>query len=173
MMDTTYCTSTSANAKLRKNSTSSEVIDSGRDLKNIDKMHPLAASLVQRYTRNGNYLFQHCLNHNLIHQICTNKKPISEFHCQLDAELPKPVKPMNHFPKSKISRIRTNSLRQNRNEQYNQSSLPLNDWDVKSGCHFSCIENSMGIQIISSKFDHSTNIQLCHAEFIVNYVFTF
>lgn len=56
-MDTTYCTQIAINAKLTKNSTSSEVIDSGRDIKNIEKMRPSAASLVQRYTRNGEHFF--------------------------------------------------------------------------------------------------------------------
>lgn len=84
-----------------------------------------------------------------------------------DAELPKTVRPPTNFQKSKLSRTRSNALRQNRNESYNQSIVAHADWDVKSGCHFSCIENSMGIQIISSKADHSTNIQLCNAEFIV------
>lgn len=57
LMDTTYCTQIAINAKLTKNLTSSEVIDSGRDIKNIEKMRPSAASLVQRYTRNGEYFF--------------------------------------------------------------------------------------------------------------------
>lgn len=80
----------------------------------------------------------------------------------------KPMRSYVNFQKSKLSRIRSNSLRQNRNEQYNQTTFSSNDWIVKSGCHFSCIENSMGIQIISSKSDHTTNIQLCNAEFIVS-----
>lgn len=41
------------NAKLTKNITSSEVIEPNRDFQNLDKMRPSAASLVQRYTRNG------------------------------------------------------------------------------------------------------------------------
>lgn len=44
------------NAKLTKNVTSSEmIIEPVRDLKNVDKMRPSAASLVQRYTRNGKW----------------------------------------------------------------------------------------------------------------------
>lgn len=85
-----------------------------------------------------------------------------------DAEMTKSHRPPNNYQKSKLSRIRSNSLRQNRNELTNQSAYSTDDWIVKSGCHFSCIENSMGIQIIASKSDHTTNIQLCSAEFIVS-----
>lgn len=53
-MDPTFCNQSVKNAKLTKNVTSSEmIVDPGRDLKNVDKMRPSAASLVQRYTRNG------------------------------------------------------------------------------------------------------------------------
>lgn len=52
-MDTSYCSPSSVIAKMPKNATSSEVTESGRDLKKNDKMRPSAASLVQRYTRNG------------------------------------------------------------------------------------------------------------------------
>lgn len=88
-----------------------------------------------------------------------------------DPELPKPIRPLNNFQKSKLSRIRASSLRQNRIELHNHSTYSADDWIVKSGCHFSCIQSSMGVQIISSKSDHSTNIQLCHAEFIVNIIY--
>lgn len=84
----------------------------------------------------------------------------------------KPARSPTNFQKSRINRIRSNSVRQNRNEQYNQSTLSPTDWTVKSGCHFSCIENSMGIQIIKSH-DHTTNIQLCNAEFIVSESYRF
>ncbi|XP_055536789.1 A disintegrin and metalloproteinase with thrombospondin motifs adt-1 [Wyeomyia smithii] len=36
-----------------------------------------------------------------------------------------------------------------------------NKWEVKSGCHFSCIGKAKGIQIVASKIDIRTNIQLC------------
>lgn len=99
----------------------------------------------------------------------TNKKKTYFVHHSLDPELPKPLRPSsNNFQKSKLNRIRSNALRQNRGELYNQTTFSTDEWIVKSGCHFSCLENSMGIQIISSKSDHSTNIQLCNAEFIVN-----
>lgn len=65
--------------------------------------------------------------------------------------------------------IRFNSLRTNMDKQINIVAPINNEWNVKSGCHFSCIEQSMGIQIISSNLDQSTNIQLCHAEFVVSY----
>ncbi|XP_031616412.1 A disintegrin and metalloproteinase with thrombospondin motifs adt-1 isoform X2 [Contarinia nasturtii] len=135
-LDPSFCVQNIVNAKLTKNTTSSEpVTENGRDFKNVDKMRPSAASLVQRYTRN-------------------------------DPELPKPLRTPNNFPKSKLNRIRSNALRLNRGELHNQTTFSADDWIVKSGCHFSCLENSMGIQIISSKSDHSTNIQLCNAEFI-------
>lgn len=51
------------------------------------------------------------------------------------------------------------------------SERPMqSEWIVKSGCHFSCMEQSKGIQIVSSKIDHSTNIQLCQAETIVSHI---
>lgn len=55
-MDPLLCNQSAKNAKLTKNATtSSEMIDTGRDLKNVDKMRPSAASLIQRYTRNGKH----------------------------------------------------------------------------------------------------------------------
>lgn len=38
------------------------------------------------------------------------------------------------------------------------------EWIVKSGCHFSCMEHSSGIQVISSAKNRSMNIQLCQAQ---------
>lgn len=66
--------------------------------------------------------------------------------------------------------IRVNALRPNKEKQINIVAPINNEWNVKSGCHFSCIEQSMGIQIISSNSDRSTNIQLCHAEFVVSFI---
>lgn len=37
-------------------------------------------------------------------------------------------------------------------------------WVVKSGCHFSCMEQSSGIQVVASIKDRSMNIQLCQAQ---------
>lgn len=91
-----------------------------------------------------------------------------------DSELPKNVgRSTNSFQKSKLNMFRVNSLRPNRDKQINIVAPINNEWNVKSGCHFSCIEQSMGIQIISSKLDQSTNIQLCHAEFVVSYLCLF
>lgn len=41
-------------------------------------------------------------------------------------------------------------------------------WIVKSGCHFSCMEQSSGIQVVSSVKDRSMNIQLCQAQIDVS-----
>lgn len=40
-------------------------------------------------------------------------------------------------------------------------------WEVKSGCHFGCMEYSKGIQVVTSKTDNSTNIQLCEPHIMV------
>lgn len=40
-------------------------------------------------------------------------------------------------------------------------------WITKSGCHFSCIDMSKGIQLVSSRRDYSSNIQLCSPEAVV------
>lgn len=42
-------------------------------------------------------------------------------------------------------------------------------WTVKSGCHFSCMEQSTGVQIISSRLNSATNIQLCSPDILVNF----
>uniref|UniRef100_A0A182JFI6 Uncharacterized protein n=1 Tax=Anopheles atroparvus TaxID=41427 RepID=A0A182JFI6_ANOAO len=39
-------------------------------------------------------------------------------------------------------------------------------WEVKSGCHFSCMELGKGVQIVSSSAGTNTNIQLCTANTI-------
>lgn len=41
-------------------------------------------------------------------------------------------------------------------------------WVVKSGCHFSCMEQSSGIQVVASVRDRSMNIQLCQAQIDVS-----
>lgn len=41
-------------------------------------------------------------------------------------------------------------------------------WIVKSGCHFSCMEQSSGIQVVASIKDRSMNIQLCQAQIDVS-----
>lgn len=40
-------------------------------------------------------------------------------------------------------------------------------WTVKSGCHFSCMDQAKGIQIISSTIDNTNNIQLCSPQIMV------
>jgi len=34
-------------------------------------------------------------------------------------------------------------------------------WKNKSGCYYSCLQQATGLQTVTSKFDLSTNIQLC------------
>lgn len=43
------------------------------------------------------------------------------------------------------------------------SSLLRNKWNTKSGCHYSCIDSAKGLQLVSNKYDLSSNIQLCNA----------
>lgn len=45
------------------------------------------------------------------------------------------------------------------------------EWIVKSGCHFSCMRYSLGIQIVMSSADRSTNIQLCESQTVVRFSF--
>ena len=47
------------------------------------------------------------------------------------------------------------------------------NWEVKSGCHFSCMERGKGVQIVSSTAGTNTNIQLCTANTIVSVLVTF
>lgn len=91
--------------------------------------------------------------------------------CSADIDLPKTFgRSSSTFQRPKSNRIRMSPLRQNRDEQHNQTEtvFSADDWIVKSGCHFSCVNQSMGIQIISSKVDQTTNIQLCNAELFVS-----
>lgn len=46
-------------------------------------------------------------------------------------------------------------------------------WTVKSGCHFSCMEQSAGVQVISSKLNSATNIQLCSSDILVNFEYIY
>lgn len=46
-------------------------------------------------------------------------------------------------------------------------------WTVKSGCHFSCMEQSAGVQVISSKLNSATNIQLCSPDILVIFFYLF
>lgn len=169
-MDLSFCGLNAKSAKLIKNVTSNVMMENMKHddedpKRDVEKMRPSATTLVQRYTRNGEpsgrapkkgvrndlfFFFQFSIN-------------------ETDADLPKTVRPPYVLQKTKLSRTRSNSVRQHRNELYNnQTVFSTNEWIVKSGCHFNCIENSMGIQIVSSNLDHSTNIQLCYTEFIVS-----
>lgn len=39
--------------------------------------------------------------------------------------------------------------------------LMRDKWRNKSGCYYSCVQYAKGLQTVVSKFDFSTNIQLC------------
>lgn len=41
-------------------------------------------------------------------------------------------------------------------------------WRNKSGCYYSCIQQAKGLQTVVSKFDFSTNVQLCEPSKIVS-----
>lgn len=89
-----------------------------------------------------------------------------------DIDTPKPFGRLTNinFHRPKVAKVRVHTQKPNRSDQHNQTAaVSYDEWAVKSGCHFSCINQSMGIQIISSKLDRTTNIQLCNAEFIVSY----
>ena len=51
------------------------------------------------------------------------------------------------------------------NEKFSYYMKPK--WEIKSGCHFSCMDKSTGIQIVTSDSASKTNIQLCHPDSIV------
>lgn len=46
--------------------------------------------------------------------------------------------------------------------------LMRDKWRNKSGCYYSCIQQAKGLQTVVSKFDFSTNIQLCESNKIVS-----
>lgn len=165
-MDAPYCLQQAA--KIQRTNSSVEMIETTRDFKNIDQMKPSAASLVQRYTRNGKRLpyFQNIELNNAVFFF------IFVYMQFTDVDTPKPFGRLTnnnyHRPKA-TTKVRLHTVKPNRSEQHNQTvDRPHDEWIVKSGCHFSCINQSMGIQIISSKMDRTTNIQLCNAEFIVS-----
>jgi hypothetical protein len=41
-------------------------------------------------------------------------------------------------------------------------------WRNKSGCFYSCIQNSKGLQTVVSKFDYTSNIRLCEPSNVVS-----
>lgn len=49
--------------------------------------------------------------------------------------------------------------------------LMRDKWRNKSGCYYSCIQQARGLQTVVSKYDFSTNIQLCEPLKIVNFSF--
>lgn len=49
--------------------------------------------------------------------------------------------------------------------------LMRDKWKNKSGCFYSCIYQAKGLQTVVSKYDFSTNIQLCEPLKIVSFIF--
>lgn len=43
----------------------------------------------------------------------------------------------------------------------------MTKWTSKSGCHFSCMENAKGLQLVESSPELETNIQLCSPDLLV------
>lgn len=44
-------------------------------------------------------------------------------------------------------------------------------WIAKSGCHFSCMENAKGLQLVEASRDStSKNIQLCSPDLVVSHM---
>lgn len=162
-MDSAYCLQQAV--KMQRNNITTEMIVATQDYKTIDQMKPSAASLVQRYTRNGKQYFE---NRNFV----AHKVIMFYLIAYEDIDTPTPFGRLtnNNFHRPKTAKVRLQTVKPNRSEQFNRTVGPHTEWIVKSGCHFSCINQSMGIQIIASKLDRTTNIQLCNAEFIVSFI---
>lgn len=47
------------------------------------------------------------------------------------------------------------------------AALPRSKWNIKSGCHFSCMEQAKGLQLVEST-DQTSNIQLCSPDVLVS-----
>ena len=52
-----------------------------------------------------------------------------------------------------------------------QMILMRDKWKNKSGCYYSCIQQAKGLQTVISKYDYSSNIQLCEPLKIVSLIF--
>lgn len=50
--------------------------------------------------------------------------------------------------------------------EYKASVPIMNKWTIKSGCHFSCMENAKGLQLVESSPEQETNIQLCSPDLL-------
>ncbi|XP_038120942.1 A disintegrin and metalloproteinase with thrombospondin motifs adt-1, partial [Culex quinquefasciatus] len=67
----------------------------------------------------------------------------------------------NFYKADAYSRWRARNFEPVSYDRNSQLRLRKNQWEVKSGCHFNCMEKSKGIQIVASKMDIRTSIQLC------------
>lgn len=52
--------------------------------------------------------------------------------------------------------------------EYKAAPIMKKKWDIKSGCHFSCMEHAKGLQLVESPIEHDTNIQLCSPDLLVS-----
>lgn len=76
----------------------------------------------------------------------------------------------NFYKADAYGRWRARQFEPEKYDNLSQLRSRKNQWDVKSGCHFSCMEKAKGIQIVASKMDIRTSIQLCTPNTIVCYL---
>ncbi|XP_029735370.2 A disintegrin and metalloproteinase with thrombospondin motifs adt-1 [Aedes albopictus] len=67
----------------------------------------------------------------------------------------------NFYKADNYGRWRARQFEPEKYDKLSQLQSRKNQWDIKSGCHFSCMEKSKGIQIVASRMDIRTSIQLC------------
>lgn len=73
----------------------------------------------------------------------------------------------NFYKADNYGRWRARQFEPEKYDKLSQLQSRKNQWDIKSGCHFSCMEKSKGIQIVASRMDIRTSIQLCTPNTIV------
>lgn len=61
---------------------------------------------------------------------------------------------------------RMNLVKENAKKLEEHTKRETGEWQIKSDCHFSCMDEARGIQIISSKYDQTTSLRLCTPESI-------
>lgn len=52
--------------------------------------------------------------------------------------------------------------------EYKATTPSIDKWTIKSGCHFSCMDQAKGLQLVESSIDGVTNIQLCSPDLLVS-----
>ncbi|XP_062544375.1 A disintegrin and metalloproteinase with thrombospondin motifs adt-1 isoform X2 [Armigeres subalbatus] len=67
----------------------------------------------------------------------------------------------NFYKADNYVRWRGRQFEPEKYDKLSQLQARKNQWDIKSGCHFSCMGKSKGIQIVASRMDIRTSIQLC------------